>query len=344
MSTALSTLFVVAGVEAATAQDFVWTGFYAGAGFAAGSGGGGQGDAQYDPGSPEWPYGPVNLLFNTSPVSGAAFSADVGFNVEMDNFLYGIELGVLGGHFVSEGSNSATEVVSWETTAYVPSFVPTDTLSFYSTLYSTFAHTITGNGTDTVTNSTEWNDTTSYYEETTVGPDGKTTYYAAPTSHSSGELLTSTEEIGEYTTDAVVGSTTTVAVATISGRTSVDWLTSIKGRAGFTQDRTLFFASAGVAIGQVTQVANGSFYNPDPNPGGPYSGSTNNAPETSLMVGPIIGVGVEQAVTDNMMFRAEIDYFNLGTATYQITGPPLTVTYSEMVDGFIGKAGIEFKF
>ena len=76
-----------------------------------------------------------------------------------------------------------------------------------------------------------------------------------------------------------------------------DWMSSARLRLGFTSGDWLYYATAGVALGDITlEVRNG--------------GSTDTASET--MAGYAIGGGLEYKLTDNLSARAEAIYYGFG--------------------------------
>lgn len=77
----------------------------------------------------------------------------------------------------------------------------------------------------------------------------------------------------------------------------IEWLSSVKVRAGVAVDRVLLFGTAGVAAGGVRASAS-------PAPGGAFSTTAG---------GWTVGLGAEAAVTDTVSVKAEYAYYDLGT-------------------------------
>ena len=76
-----------------------------------------------------------------------------------------------------------------------------------------------------------------------------------------------------------------------------DYLASLRGRAGYAWDRTLLFATAGVAFTEASAETNiGGF----------------NVSASQSLTGWTIGAGVEHAFTDNWLGRAEYRYYDFG--------------------------------
>lgn len=107
---------------------------------------------------------------------------------------------------------------------------------------------------------------------------------------------------------------------------SINWLATLRGRAGFAADAFLLYATAGLAVGGVT--SNDEF----------------NGDFDSTHVGWAAGAGVEVGVTENISLKAEYLYVDLGTQTDDsgilsgITDTDVSVTAHTV------KAGINFHF
>lgn len=110
----------------------------------------------------------------------------------------------------------------------------------------------------------------------------------------------------QLTQGFVVGAEADVGIANISGSrvfaalfpitTEVSTLGSVRGRVGYSVDRFLPFATAGVAVGNIRQSS--------PGPGG--TDLTNEA-----ALGWTAGAGIEYAVTDAFSVKAEYRYSQL---------------------------------
>lgn len=107
------------------------------------------------------------------------------------------------------------------------------------------------------------------------------------------------------------------------GLTDVNWLGSLRGRAGVAFDQVLLYATAGVAGAGVTFD--------DLDGGDPASDGTH--------FGWTAGVGVEVAVTENVSVKAEYLYYDLGAVTYN-DGTPDDVSFNLHTI----KAGVNFHF
>ena len=83
----------------------------------------------------------------------------------------------------------------------------------------------------------------------------------------------------------------------------LEWFGSVRGRVGYAWDRTLFFATAGVAFAHVEYEIDEWEFSDDED-----------------FVGWTAGVGVEHAFTDNLLARAEYRYYDFGSETFGATG------------------------
>lgn len=111
---------------------------------------------------------------------------------------------------------------------------------------------------------------------------------------------------------------------------TIDALLTLRGRAGFAMDRTLFFATAGLAAAKTTLST--SF-----NDGGKGAQGT----ASPYMFGLIGGLGVEHAVTDNMSVKFEGLVYNLGSASVDATGDDgYDYTATVRHAGFLARIGI----
>jgi outer membrane immunogenic protein len=106
--------------------------------------------------------------------------------------------------------------------------------------------------------------------------------------------------------------------------TKADWMSTVRGRAGWAFDRVLLYGTGGVAFAPV-QAGGGGL---------PF--------QTSTQVGWTAGAGLEFAFAPNWTAKAEYLYADLGsfTCTADCFGPSTTVKNTEN----IVRAGINFKF
>jgi len=358
-----------------------WTGFYAGVGVGIGSGSPGSIDWSETgsaiesllPGSGTYPIMQGGTLSNFPPGgSGMGLKGDVGYNQQMDNFLLGVEASIMSGPFSSTATYTSSGTVSYITTSLVPTYsnfgyvTTTDTTVPSSTLVPTtvptyiqhtFTETQTITNTSLVSNSTvtTYTDTFDTYQTSSVVSASQTSFFlTSSTSTTSTSTVTSTyistfgTTTGSYPTSESYNSTDTSVAATgtwvanVTGRASIDWLAEVKGRAGITMDRTLLFATAGLAIGSITQETTGTLV-----VDGVPSSNTWTGKNSETRVGFVIGAGVEQALDDHWSVSAEGEYFNLGTATYDITStgvPGSSGKATQVIDGGSFDVGVKYKF
>ncbi len=97
------------------------------------------------------------------------------------------------------------------------------------------------------------------------------------------------------------GSTTTAAGEV---QTDLRALASLRGRAGVTVDRTLFFATAGGALGSVR-----------------HNAVDVPASDTQTVRGLMVGVGVEHAISDGIHLRGDLEHYRFGSRNFNTTGP-----------------------
>ena len=83
----------------------------------------------------------------------------------------------------------------------------------------------------------------------------------------------------------------------------IDWFGSVRGRLGYAFDRTLIFATAGVAFASVD-----------------YDLDEYDFSDSEDFVGWTAGLGVEHAFTDNLLARAEYRYYDFGSEEFGDAG------------------------
>jgi outer membrane immunogenic protein len=126
----------------------------------------------------------------------------------------------------------------------------------------------------------------------------------------------------------------------ITGNLSLDsnWQASIRARAGFAFDRTLIYATGGVAFADADLEFNGS------DGVGDFDFS-----DSQTFTGWTIGLGAEYAFTDNLIGRLEARYTDFGSPdfdldgfddTFDVDGRDVNVDWTQ----FSVLAGISYKF
>ncbi|MBA3544462.1 MAG: porin family protein [Chthoniobacterales bacterium] len=93
-----------------------------------------------------------------------------------------------------------------------------------------------------------------------------------------------------------------------------DWQASIRGRVGYAWDRTMLYATGGVAFTEVRAFTNWI-------PVGIFPGTI--ASESRTLVGATVGAGIEHAVTNNFTVGVEGRYTWYGTERF--TAGPVAV-------------------
>lgn len=112
--------------------------------------------------------------------------------------------------------------------------------------------------------------------------------------------------------------------------TNIDWLGSMRARAGFTTGNTLLYLTGGLAYGGVSvDRSAGAIFTP-------FVGASD------WKVGWTAGAGIEHAFTSKISARIEYRYTDLGQITYTSTAAGLTDTSN--VSQSAVRAGLSFKF
>jgi opacity protein-like surface antigen len=386
ISTAFSTV-MLAGANGAFAQDYDWSGFYVGVGVGAfGSSDGGT-LSWMDPNDDIWNntaltgtsmigagdepiLGGGTLEDFPGQLGGFGISGSVGFNAEMDNFLVGVEASILTGPFKAEDTFRESGTVSYTTSSIttlsattLSTSLSSTTSTFYSTststLTSTFTHTTTITNSVSTTTST-YTDTYSTYQTTTVVIPGSSTV-EYPTSTIVTSLSTTTIATSSSVSTSTFSTSVTFSTGestatyttngewneTITGRAQIDWLATIKGRVGITADRTLFFVTGGLAVAQISQETTATLVVD----GNPSTTSVWHGENTETKFGFVVGAGIEQALDEHWIISGEAEYYNLGTAEYDVdpqsggaTSTAITGHQSQTLDGGSVKFGIKYKF
>jgi len=124
----------------------------------------------------------------------------------------------------------------------------------------------------------------------------------------------------------VLGLETDISASTIDGKSngtkfSVDYLGTIRGRAGYTIDRVMFYVTGGAAYGQgdlsISGLSNDQFH-----------------------WGWTLGGGVEAMVTPNVSARLEYLYVDLAKQSYQSALGPMNVGYNTN----LVRGGLNYRF
>ena len=124
---------------------------------------------------------------------------------------------------------------------------------------------------------------------------------------------------------------------------AIQWLGTVRGRAGVAIDNVLTYLTAGLAYGKAQHTLTDQFFNVDP-----------NFDLNSTKVGFTAGAGAEYALDPRWSIKAEVLYVDLGKTSATITGiaqstPPGNPTIStgrfDILDTmWIIRAGVNYKF
>ena len=122
-----------------------------------------------------------------------------------------------------------------------------------------------------------------------------------------------------------------------SHTTRLHWLATLRGRLGFVADRTLFFVTGGLAIGEVKTKVNAVEEE---------TSEIYQASNSSTRTGWTAGFGVEHAFTNKISLKAEYLHFDLGQKRFNVSvGDEASdiLRVSSKVSGDIIRVGINFK-
>ncbi|MER9375988.1 outer membrane protein [Mesorhizobium sp. M0491] len=128
---------------------------------------------------------------------------------------------------------------------------------------------------------------------------------------------------------------------TANASSELEWLGTARGRIGAAFDRTLIYATGGMAFGKVRNYF-------DVNLGvDPYVFSNE---ERSTRFGWTVGGGAEYALTDELSLKGEYLYYNLADSTmttlsYGVGNPQGRIgTYKFSNDGQLVRVGLNYRF
>ncbi|HEY5067541.1 MAG TPA: outer membrane beta-barrel protein [Xanthobacteraceae bacterium] len=160
--------------------------------------------------------------------------------------------------------------------------------------------------------------------------------------YQAGSFVFGIEGDGEYTGlsgSAAATATLPIAKLAASATTSVSShsLFTVRPRAGFAVDRTLFYVTGGYAGGNVTYSESMS----------QRAGVSTGGTVSSTQSGWTIGGGIEYAMTNNWTIKGEYLYVNLGSVGFagaNIVMPTFTTANSATFKENIGRLGLNYKF
>ena len=128
---------------------------------------------------------------------------------------------------------------------------------------------------------------------------------------------------------------TTCGACSVSATNEITWLSTMRGRLGFTFDRVLFFGTAGVAAGHVNNSWGFGFI-----PFNDHQFSVSGA-----QVGYVVGGGIEAMITSNVSLRAEYLHVDLGTSHQTLFSgqvPSFTTEFKNTVD--IARVALSYRW
>lgn len=128
-------------------------------------------------------------------------------------------------------------------------------------------------------------------------------------------------------------------------KSELDWLGTVRARAGAVIDRALVFVTGGLAVGDVSNSFSINIPTA-PVPLGPYFSPTWRKGGTEW--GWTLGAGVEYALTQNLSIKAEYLYYDLGDRTIRGMDAPNFgnefIDYKFKNDGNIVQGGVNYRF
>lgn len=108
----------------------------------------------------------------------------------------------------------------------------------------------------------------------------------------------------------------------IAVRANSDWISTLRGRAGWTFDRYLVYGTGGLALADVEWSSAGTS-------------------DSKTAVGWTVGAGVEGAVTDRITARFEYLYTDFGSERFNLGGG---TSVNSDLDAHIARIGLNYKF
>ncbi len=136
---------------------------------------------------------------------------------------------------------------------------------------------------------------------------------------------------GDVVWSGLAGGTACNGAPALSCNGNVDWMGTVKGRAGYAVDQVLFFVSGGLAAGGIRATVTPA-----------VGGTTGSHNFTSI--GWTVGGGVEVAVTDNISVKAEYSYLDLGSGTAPVGTLGAVNSYAISTHVHAAKVGVNFHF
>jgi len=138
--------------------------------------------------------------------------------------------------------------------------------------------------------------------------------------------------------------TFSVGTAAFTTTVSTNWLATIRPRIGYAVDKALFYATGGVAIGDVKYSNSYVGFSPLG-----FGSEFETAAVSQTRVGWTVGAGIDYAITPHWVVSGEYLHVDLGsvsTSGLVTTGntPTATFNVSTKLRSDIGRFGIAYKF
>jgi outer membrane immunogenic protein len=99
-------------------------------------------------------------------------------------------------------------------------------------------------------------------------------------------------------------------IATTNGKRDLEWFGTVRGRLGYTLDRSLIYFTGGLAFGGVKNKL--SLTADDRNDGG--SAATFNSGDEKTKTGFVLGGGLEYSINPSWSLKGEYQYIDLGSS------------------------------
>jgi outer membrane immunogenic protein len=124
----------------------------------------------------------------------------------------------------------------------------------------------------------------------------------------------------------------------------VDWLGTLRARAGFAVNNFLIYGTGGLAFGGTKSSTSFAYY-----PTAEFTGTpaTWYGSKSDTSIGWTVGAGTEYAFTNNWTAKVEYLYYKLGDTSYALTdtsGTGFTANVKQQNSGNLVRAGLNYKF
>jgi opacity protein-like surface antigen len=109
------------------------------------------------------------------------------------------------------------------------------------------------------------------------------------------------------------------AFSTNTITTTIDWTASLRGKLGYVIGPRLLYATAGVSFMNMNMAGNGGYGHSNIFGGGDFFttvASSSNYSLTKTLVGPTVGVGIEEMLASKWLVRAEYLFADYGNVNF----------------------------